>query len=242
MDYCKGGVRIDLDYVDQDLGWRITVQTRLGIVDYCYTNLSSGDTMQGRAIPSAFKDPAIAIREHLMETHRLAILHSAGVLWNQISRRILEMVAELHAREYESVYIDPEMAPSGMFWRYEISFCANGKWPNRDFRFDYDNRLCVKGSIGGGFDQEIPWGKATDSVTSLADGFCAAYPDLLTRATEPNAPYIEWYQEMLRATAPEGVLIFSCDDRPDHEYAFTWNGPHEFRMRMPPGFSAGHAV
>lgn len=233
---------MDLDYIDKDLGWRIKVKRRRGLVDYSYTNLSTGETIKGSAIQEAFKDPAVVIREHLAEAARIATLRAAGVIGNQISRRILEMVAELHRRGYESLYIDPVMAPSGMCWRYEISFCASGKWPNRDCRFHDDDQLCVKGSICGGFDQKISWGKATDSVAILADGFCAAYPGILTRATEPNPPYIAWYQAMLVATAPEGVLIFWCDYGPDHEYAFTWSGPHEFRMPMPPGFLAERVI
>ena len=227
---------MDEEYTDQELGWHIQIKRDGRGVSYTYKDLRTGESIVGSSIKEAFTPPSDTIRKYLGGKARIAEMQKAGVMGHQIARRILEMVGELHNKGYESLYIDPVMAPSGCFWRYEIGAMRDGLWP-----CGYDKHLGkefepIRGSIGGGFEQEIPWGKPTDSLSEFLEAFLLAYPNLLSMAKKPNAPYIAWYREMLRATQPEGMLIFGCDHGPDHAYAFTWGKPGDFRMPMPPGY------
>ncbi len=222
------------DYVDDELGWHIRVRPSEGGLDYAYTNLATGETIEGWAMKEAFLPPREEIARHVAEKNRYAELREAGVLGCQISRRIMEMVALLHERGFESLYLDPVMAPHGMCWRYVIGAMVEGTWLHPDCGFG--EGACVRGSICGGHDQEILWAKCTDGLVALADGFLSSYLSLAASARQANAKYVAWYREMLEATGPEGVLIFSCEYGPDHEYAFTLDERKDFRMALPPGF------
>ena len=147
------------EYTDQDLGWHIKINRVRRGVSYVYKDLRTGDSIEGSAIAEAFTPPADTIRKHLEEKRRITEMRKAGVTGNQIARRILEMVGELHKKGYESLYIDPVMAPSGCYWRYEIGAMRDGLWP-----CGYGKRVGresepICGSIGGGYEQEIPMGK-----------------------------------------------------------------------------------
>ncbi len=226
-----------LDYVDESLGWRIQVTCMNGRVEYCYTNLATGETLEGIDREEAFPSPEEVIVEHIREQQRIDKLRSEGLLGEQISRRIMEMVGELHKCGHESMYLDSVMAPHGMSWRYQIGAMLDGRWPSADCWTHAGAQRCVKGSVGGGQDQKIPWADVHDPVTVLAEKFVAAYPSLVHFGSVRNPKYAAWYAEMLRRTEPDGVLIFWCDYGPDYEYAFTWSGTAKrFRMRMPPGF------
>ena len=173
----------------------------------------------------------------MKDKDQLEAMRRDGVTGQQISRRILEMVGLLHARGFESLYIDPVMAPSGAYWRYEIGAMVNGCWPAWKCAQEAEAPKPVIGSIGGGYDQQIPWGKPTDSVETLTEGFTDSCSELLAQASVPNKDYAAWYREMLEQTSPEGVMIFMSDYGPSHEYAFCWGEPRDFRMAMPPGFT-----
>ena len=45
----------------------------------------------------------------------------------------------------------------------------------------------VCGSIRGGYEQEMPWGKSTDSLSELVKGFLSIYPNILEMAKKPNS-------------------------------------------------------
>lgn len=196
------------DYVDEQLGWRIQITPSADFVDYIYTNLETGAILQGGALKRAFRPPSEVIAAHLNEQKRLSELARRGVLGEQISRRIMEMVGALHRRGYESLYLDPVMAPNGTSWRYQVGAMVERQWPNPAYpRFANSAEACVGGSIRGGPDQEIPWAHATDSVGALSDKFAASYPEIVKAARSPNSEYVSWYREMLERTAPAGALL-----------------------------------
>jgi hypothetical protein len=224
------------DYIDSELGWRIQIERKSDGVDYLFTDLKTKETIQGEAIKRAFRQPHDTIKEYLEEKERINNLRAAGVLGNQISRRILEMVGELHLQGFESLYLDAQMAPSGFYWRYNIGSMKEKRWPHPKCEYGEHKSFCVQGSIGGGLDQKIPWGKAQDPVIDLAKNFRKAYPRIMKDSSRPNSEYIEWYKMMLVKTKPDGVLIFSSNYEPHYEYAFTCGGPRDFKMPMPPGY------
>lgn len=222
------------DYIDEELGWRIHVERVGRGVTYIYTNQKTGEVITGRALEEAYESPRIFILSYEKEQQEIRKLRAAGVLLPQIARRIMNMVHKLHKDGYESLYLDSGMASSGGYWRYEIGAMEGRLWPNRSCDFN-KVEFCVKDSIGGGFDQKIPWGTVTDSVDMLAYKFRTTYPKLVNAARKPNVEYVNWYREMLEVTEPEGILLFWCDGRPSHEYAFTWGVP-KVEMPMPPGY------
>lgn len=226
------------DYIDKEIGWKIQLQRKDGTIDYVYTNLVTQEYIKGEAIEDAFKSPRETITQYLDEKERINTLRKAGVLGEQIARRIMEMIALLHNRGYESLYLDSCIAPSGMYWRYKIAAMVNNSWPNPNCHFGNDKSLFVSGSIGGGFQQKLPWAKITDTTKTMADKFQNKYPKILNDARVSNAQYVSWYKEMLERTSPEGILIFCCDYGPYYEYAFTWGEPKNFQMPMPPGFKS----
>jgi hypothetical protein len=77
-----------------------------------------------------------------------------------------------------------------MCWRYEIGDMADGVWPHPGWGFGEGE--CVRGSICGGHDQEIPWAKSTDGLLALADGFISRFASLAASARQPNAQYVGW--------------------------------------------------
>lgn len=60
----------------------------------------------------------------------------------ELIRNLIRMVAILHVRGHECLYLDPAMSPSGMYWRYEIGAMERGRWPSV-------KQDVVQGSIGG---------------------------------------------------------------------------------------------
>ena len=236
LGYKKLGTPMKEDYIDKDIGWRIQLKRKNETVDYVYKNLVTKEKIKGGAMEDAFKSPRESIAQYLDEKERTNTLRKAGVLGEQIARKIIEMIALLHKRVYESLYLDSCMAPSGMYWRYKIGAMVENRWPNPDCYFGNDTSSCVSGSIGGGFEQKLSWANITDTIEVIANKFQDTYPIILNNARCSNTEYVSWYKEMLKKTSPEGVLIFSCDYGPDYEYAFTWGEPKNFQMPMPPGF------
>lgn len=145
-----------------------------------------------------------------------------------VSRKVMEMVGALHDRGYVGLYLDSGMSPSGMHWRYEVGIADAGRWPN-------PSGVVVRDSIGGGPDLSLPWCNASDDLATFVSRYCERFASLLDAAREPNDDYVEWYQEMLRQTDPDGVLIFYQEYGPDHEHVSVV-GNAEWQMPMPPGF------
>ncbi len=154
------------DCIDEELGWRIQVERDGRGVTYTYTNQKTGGVITGRALKEAYQSPHEDILRHEKEQQEIEKLRAAGVLLPQIARRIMKMVHKSHQDSYESLYLDSVMASSGGYWRYEIGAMEQGLWPNRSCDFN-KVEFCIKDSIGGGFNQKIPWGTVTDSVDML---------------------------------------------------------------------------
>jgi len=144
-----------------------------------------------------------------------------------VSRRIMEMVGELHHVGYGGLYLDCGISPSGFNWRFAIGSAANGRWPNRELSE-------VTGSIGDERDPHIPWCGAADLVR-CTEKFRATYPDLLQAAQVPNQPYVDWYRMMLAKTAPDGVLMFYSDYGPSYAFATVWQNPGRLKIPTAPG-------
>jgi len=218
------------DYVDEKLGWRIQIERTDKGFAYIYTNTKTGEQISGRVLHDYFIEPSEEIRQYEKSKLEENKLREAGLLSSQIIRRIMHMVANLHQRGYESLYLNPVISPSGCYWRYELGAMEDAKWPNRQ-----RDLLSVRDSIGDPH-HALPWANVTDTVEVLADKFIAAYPKILEIARKPNAEYVAWYRQMLEQTEPDGVLTFWRDFGPDYDYAFLFDDPDGWRMPMAPGY------
>lgn len=217
-------------------GWKVEEEEVDDIINYKYTEIVTGEYIEGSALVSHYDSTMDVILEYIKERENQVELRVAEVTGSQISRKIIEMVGLLHSQGYESLYIDSYMAPSGCYWRYHIGVALYGKWPQANFGVGMKGEVGPAGSIGGGFDQNIPWCLPGDSLDSYTQKFIEKYPEILRGAKSPNPQYVKWYKDMLIQTAPEGVLIFGCDMGAWYEHAFTWGEPEDFKMPMPPGY------
>ena len=177
-------------------------------------------------------DIELALQAEQAQKDRLS---RAGLTGPQIARRVLEMVGALHERGFESLYLDAQMAPSGMYWRYQIGAISEGLWPTNS----YDSDLApmqARGSVCDDCDTCIPWSKPDASVEQLVEDFVASFGGLLDAARTPNPAYRQWFHEMLEETAPTGVIVFAAEYQGSYENAFLADGPSDYRKAMPPGF------
>lgn len=222
---------------DTDLpsGWEAEISHDDEVIRYRYTDRSTGEIITGMARASDWESAGTELHKLIRRRAQRQAMESAGVTGPQISRKILEMIGRLHQAGLESLYIDPHMAPSGCYWRYSIGIASAGVWPQSGSLGSREDDA-PEGSVGGGFDQRIPWCLPADTLEAYAEKFQRHYAPRLGPARRPNPDYVRWYREMLERTAPLGVLIFSSDMGPDYEYAYTWGPPRDFRMPMPPGF------
>lgn len=140
----------------------------------------------------------------------------------------MEMIGRLHVEGYEALYLDAGLSPSGLNWRYQIGVTTQGDWP-------VPEKVIVEGSIGGGFDQVIPWCEPSDGLSMFVAKFRSRFQSQLRDAEVRNSAYVEWYDCMLRESSPGGVLVFYSDYGPDHEHALIV-GATEGQLPMPPGY------
>lgn len=147
-------------------------------------------------------------------------------------RKILEMVRELHLRGFEFLRAAPGMSNSGMHWRCPITPVSN-VWPNHGARIvNWDDQVARFTSADE--DRPYGWSDVTDyTLPQLADKFIESFPAIAAAGVGRDPAYVEWYREMLEATAPETFPIAYADwDLPkDHLETF---GPKKLKLPMPP--------
>jgi hypothetical protein len=227
----------DSDYLDVETGWHVVVTRTATGVSYVYSDPDGGLEITGFGTASGFEDPRDTIRRYLAEREEQRQLEATGLTGPQISRRVLEMVGRLHELGYESLYLDAGMAPSGMYWRYEIGAMADGSWPSRPDTRRNTGSSPVCGSICDGGETGIAWAEPAATICELVKGFIVLYPNLLAAAVMPNLPYRRWFREMLDETAPGGVLIFHREYGPHYEHAYLAGTSSDYRKPLPPGFA-----
>lgn len=139
-------------------------------------------------------------------------------LGNSLVRRVMTMVAVLHSRGLESLYLHSAMSGTGG-WRYRIGAMEAQQWPRRD-----RDPLQIFNSMKGGDDPEqIDWGGLYDDPVILADRFAAHYPRIAEAARVPNPAHVAWYQHMLAVSEPQGMLVYEFDYKTGPRPEF-WGG------------------
>lgn len=131
------------------------------------------------------------------------------------ARDLLQMVSELHRMGYERARIEPTLSPSGCHWRCRIvpallTSREHGARVDRARQVDCEDARYSSAEEGRPFG----WTDADGAPPAeLATKFLTRFPKLaqLTKGADPE--YAAWYDEMLRATAPEG-LVYAWADFP----------------------------
>lgn len=155
-------------------------------------------------------------------------------LGEYLVRRVMTMVAVLHSRGIESLYLCSGMSGSGAGWRYSIGAMDAGHWP-RPLR----DPLQVFNSLNGSDESsQIEWGSICDDPTVLADKFVTRYGASAEAASVPNPAYAAWYRHMLTVSEPRGMLVYYFDYKSDPRPEF-WGGEPEGYLDLPPGLTLG---
>lgn len=119
-------------------------------------------------------------------------------------QKVLHVARELQERGYGNLRVIPSLSPSGLDWR-----CAFLSL-NRKTRVYPSNWIQHNYEINRGFIEA--------SVTDITDLFIRENVDFLQDCKGENAPYTEWYREMLRRLAPEELPYAFSDSYSSNEF------------------------
>lgn len=138
-----------------------------------------------------------------------------------IPRKVLDLVAHLHARGYQRIRIEPGMSPSGAHWRC----CIVAVGMPRDYH------ACYSSASG---DRYFGWedGGGLDPA-QLADRFIARFPAIAAAGRGADAAYVQWYADMLRLTRADAFPI-AFADYPLPEGRLTTVGARCVDLPLPP--------
>jgi hypothetical protein len=153
-----------------------------------------------------------------------------------ICRRLLYMVAELHAMGYEQARIAPGVAPSGLFWRLSVTAASNTEPENGALMRDFHRGA----NYSSGAEAEyFGWTDASDdSPVELAKKFVERFPEIAKEAKGKDPEYVRWYREMLAATEPDGLMYAYADWPSRRDRLELFHGSSTDVIRLPPAFNA----
>ena len=157
-----------------------------------------------------------------------------------ICRRLLHMVAELHRMGYEQARIAPGVAPSGLFWRLSVTAASNTESANGALMRNFDRGANYSSGAGAEY---FGWTDASDdSPAELAEKFVERFPDIAAEAKGPDPEYVRWYQEMMVATEPDGLIYAYADWPGSRDRLELFYGSARADIPLPPPFNAESAA
>ena len=149
-----------------------------------------------------------------------------------ICRRLLHMVAELHRMGYEQARIAPGVAPSGLFWRLSVTAASNTEPEHGALMRDFSRGANY--SSGGGAEY-FDWTDASDdSPAELAAKFVERFPEIAAEAKGRDPAYVKWYEEMLEATEPDGLVYAYADWPSPRDRLGIFYGSKDVEIPLPP--------
>ena len=156
--------------------------------------------------------------------------HDDPMRGHRMARRLMRMVALLHQRGLESLYLHCGMNGSGSNWRYSIGAMDDARWPRR-----LRDPLQVYNSMSGDDDPgQIEWAALDDTPDVLAEKFISNYPEIVDAARVPNPACVAWFRQMLSISEPLGLLVFYFDYKTDPRPQF-WGTHSGVFVDLPPG-------
>lgn len=118
------------------------------------------------------------------------------------ARNVLEMIGELHQMGYEGLIIHAGLSPSGLHWRVEISAAQS-------------TEVALYSTADG--TKYFGWSEVENNMPQeLAHKFREHFRVLIDKAHLSASKYVVWYAEMLRQSAPLGLIEQYCDWEVDY--------------------------
>ena len=123
---------------------------------------------------------------------------------------LLELAVRLHAGGYERIRVMPYMAPSGLYWRLQLS--------------------------APGTDDTAHWSTADDGFPP-ADELLASHPGLAEHGRGEDPAYAAWVRRVLELARQGWVAYFFADWPTDGTVGVPLLGPEEGKpvLEEPPG-------
>ena len=165
-------------------------------------------------------------------------------------RRLLLMLRELHRMGYERLRAVTGLSPSGCHWRLQITPAIGTAVPGEGVDFmAKQNRgvsigdwvVFVRGnhafySTGGASAKDVEecfgWTDAADdSPYQLAEKFIERFPLVCCEGNGSDPDYARWYEEMIEATEPDGLIYMYSDWEMPSDYIPVGNMEH---VHIPP--------
>jgi len=146
--------------------------------------------------------------------------------------RVFLLVEELHRRGYEQLRICPNMSPSGMHYRCNITYADNIKPENGAVAIDFDDAALHTSANGPNL---FNWPDAADaSIPELARMFIRRYPAIAKKGRQPDPAYVRWFQTAI-TFARKGAFPLNHVDahRGKHKWMPT-TGSEEVHLPLPP--------
>ena len=138
----------------------------------------------------------------------------------EMHRRILRMVAELHARGYERLRIAPGLSGAGTHWRCAVTPVTNiSSRHGAKMARSPDVRSSL---IARHRTDDFGWRDVDGhSAAQMAEVFIERFSEIAAAGFGPDPHYAQWYREMLVATEPASFPIAYAD-------SYTWApGPND---------------
>jgi hypothetical protein len=164
-------------------------------------------------------------------------------------RRLLLMLRELHQMGYERLRAVTGLSPSGCHWRLQITPAIGIAIPGEgvDFMARQNRGVAVgdwvvyvrgnhafysTGSSAEDTEECFGWPDAADNLPrQIAAKFIERFPSVVCEGKGRDPDYARWYDEMIEATEPEGLISMYADwEMPsDHIPVFNME-----QVRIPP--------
>ena len=160
-----------------------------------------------------------------------------GDAWQRRAVRVMAMVGELHKLGYQQLRIVPGVAPSGMYWRCNITPASNILKSNGALPRDFQDAAFYSTADENVF---FGWTDATHaSARALAGLFLERQPRLAERGHGQDWSYAGWYVQMLGLAEQGWLPIAYQDGHTDPVPGFMATTGHtldeHFLLPMPPG-------
>jgi hypothetical protein len=149
-----------------------------------------------------------------------------------VYRKILRMVQELHLRGYQRIRIAPYLAPSGIYWRCDITPVSNILYRHGAMAVNPD--MLVAHYSSGMERNYFDWTDARHaSPGKLAELFIERFPEIAREGKGSDWLYAGWYVEMMYLTHPDA---FPCAfaDYVEPGVELLTNGGRQLRLPLPP--------
>jgi hypothetical protein len=156
-------------------------------------------------------------------------------LKTDIARKFLELVSHLHHRGYQQLRIVPYVRDGpAPIWACDLVPAAATR---KDHGGLTPNFVHGPGFFSVRYVPNSPWpGFVEQSLDEAANYFLQQHLELAERTLGADVAYVRWYEEMLVATAPRGLVASELywEEPPDHMYVLNVLNADTVYVPLPP--------